>query len=53
MKAKGATIARPAIAPFRDAVQPVYAKAKEKYGADVETFLADASGVRKALPIKK
>jgi tripartite ATP-independent transporter DctP family solute receptor len=53
MKAKGATIARPAIGPFRDAVQPVYAKAKEKYGADVDTFLADAAAVRKAVPAKK
>ena len=53
MKAKGATIARPPVGPFREAVQPVYAKAKEKYGADVETFLADASAVRKALPSKK
>ncbi len=52
MKSKGATIARPPVGPFRDAVQPVYAKAKEKYGADVDTFLADASAVRKAVPAK-
>lgn len=52
MKAKGATIARPPVGPFRDAVQPVYAKAKEKYGADVETFLNDANSVRKAVPSK-
>ena len=53
MKAKGATIARPPVGPFREAVQPVYAKAKEKYGADVEVFLADAAAVRKAVPSKK
>lgn len=52
MKSKGATIARPPVGPFRDAVQPVYAKAKEKYGADVDTFLADANAVRKAVPAK-
>lgn len=52
MKAKGATIARPAVGPFRDAVQSVYAKAKEKYGADVDVFLADAEAVRKAVPVK-
>lgn len=53
MKAKGATIARPAVGPFRDAVQSVYVKAKDKYGADVDTFLADAAAVRKAVPAKK
>lgn len=52
MKSKGATIARPPVGPFRDAVQPVYAKAKEKYGVDVDTFLADASTVRKAVLAK-
>ncbi len=52
MQAKGAKIARPNLAPFRDAVKPVYAKAKEKYGADVDAFIADADAVRKALPAK-
>ena len=52
MQAKGATIARPPVAPFRGAVQPVYAKAKEKYGAEVEAFLKDAEAVRTALPSK-
>jgi tripartite ATP-independent transporter DctP family solute receptor len=52
MQAKGATIARPAIAPFRSAVQPVYAKAKEKYGAEVDAFLTEAEAVRKAVPAK-
>ncbi len=52
MQAKGATIARPAVGPFRSAVQPVYAKAKEKYGAEVDAFLADADAVRKAVPAK-
>jgi TRAP-type transport system periplasmic protein len=48
MANKGAKVARPALAPFRDAVQPVYAKAREKYGADVDAILADAAKVRKA-----
>ncbi len=52
MTAKGAKIARPDLAPFRTAVQPVYAKAKEKYGADVIEFIADADAVRHALPTK-
>jgi len=52
MQAKGAKIGRPNLAPFRDAVQPAYAKAKEKYGADVDAILADADVVRKATPLK-
>ena len=52
MEAKGAKVARPALAPFREAVKPVYAKAKEKYGADVDQFIADADAVRQALPAK-
>jgi tripartite ATP-independent transporter DctP family solute receptor len=52
MTSKGAKIARPSLAPFRDVVKPVYAKAKEKYGADVDQFIADAEAVRKALPAK-
>ena len=52
MTAKGAKVARPALAPFRESVKPAYAKAKEKYGADVDAILADAEGVRKALPVK-
>jgi len=53
MESKGAKITRPALGPFRQAVQPVYAKAREKYGkADVDAFLADAEAVRKALPVK-
>ncbi|MBK7471593.1 MAG: TRAP transporter substrate-binding protein [Betaproteobacteria bacterium] len=50
MESKGAKIGRPDLAPFRVAVAPTYAKAKEKYGADVETMLAEAEAVRKALP---
>ena len=50
MASKGAKInAKPNLAAFRAAVQPVYAKAKEKYGADVEIFLKDAEGVRKVV----
>jgi len=52
MAAKGAKIARPSLESFRKAMQPAYAKAKEKYGADVDTVLAEAAAVRKALPAK-
>jgi TRAP-type transport system periplasmic protein len=48
MTAKGAKInAQPNVIAFRSAVQPVYAKAREKYGADVDAFLKDAETVRK------
>ncbi|MBL8331746.1 MAG: TRAP transporter substrate-binding protein [Rubrivivax sp.] len=47
MASKGAKInAKPDVAAFRTAVQPVYAKAREKYGADVDAFLKDAERVR-------
>jgi tripartite ATP-independent transporter DctP family solute receptor len=49
MAGKGAKIVRPDVKPFRTVVQPVYAKAKEKYGADVDAFLGDAETVRKAV----
>jgi len=49
MQGKGAKIARPSVTPFRDSVKPAYAKAKEKYGADVDAFLVDAEVVRKAV----
>lgn len=52
MESKGAKVARPDLAPFRTAVAPAYAKARQKYGADVDTVLAEAEGVRKALPAK-
>ncbi|HWT80275.1 MAG TPA: TRAP transporter substrate-binding protein, partial [Candidatus Methylomirabilis sp.] len=53
MESKGAKVTRPDLGPFRQAVQPVYGKAREKYGkADVDAFLADAEAVRKALPAK-
>lgn len=47
MTAKGAKVnAKPNVAAFRTAVQPVYAKAREKYGADVDAMLKDAEMVR-------
>lgn len=50
MAAKGAKInAKPDVAAFRAAVQPVYAKARDKYGADVDALLKDAETVRKAV----
>lgn len=52
MAAKGAKIARPDLAPWREAVKPVFEQAKAKYGADVDGLLADAVAVRKALPAK-
>ena len=53
MASKGAKITNPSAEPFRKAVQPVYGKARDKYGAaDVDAFLADAAAVRKALPAK-
>ena len=50
MESKGAKIGRPDLAPFRAAVAPTYARVREKYGADVDTMLAEAEAVRKALP---
>jgi tripartite ATP-independent transporter DctP family solute receptor len=52
MQAKGAKIGRPALGPFREAVQPTYVRAREKYGADVDALLADADAVRKAMSAK-
>ncbi len=50
MASKGAKInAKPNVAAFRSAVQPVYAKAREKYGSDVDVFLKDAEAVRGAV----
>ncbi|MEP7299590.1 MAG: TRAP transporter substrate-binding protein [Burkholderiales bacterium] len=50
MAAKGAKInAKPNVAAFRASVQPVYAKAREKYGADVDAFMKEAEAVRKSV----
>ncbi|WP_296490455.1 TRAP transporter substrate-binding protein [Rhodoferax sp.] len=50
MAAKGAKINRtPNTAAFRKAVEPVYAKAREKYGADVDAVLAETAAVRQAV----
>ena len=41
----------PEIGPFREAVQSVYAKAKDVYGAEaVDNILGDAAAIREALP---
>jgi TRAP-type transport system periplasmic protein len=49
MASKGAKVnAKPNVTAFRTAVQPVYGKAREKYGADVDAFLKDAETVRKS-----
>ena len=51
MAAKGAKVARPAIGPFREAVQSVYARAREAYGKEsVDAILASADAIRKAVP---
>jgi len=50
MASKGARINnKPNVEAFRKAVQPVYAKARDKYGADVDAFLKDAEAVRKSV----
>jgi tripartite ATP-independent transporter DctP family solute receptor len=50
MTTKGAKVnAKPDVAAFRKAVEPVYAKSREKYGADVDVFLKDAEAVRNAV----
>lgn len=50
MSSKGAKVnAKPDVEAFRKAVQPVYAKAREKFGADVDVFLKDAEMVRKSV----
>ena len=50
MAAKGAKINRtPNTEAFRKSVEPVYAQAREKYGADVDAVLAEAAAVRKAV----
>jgi len=51
MQEAGATVSVPEIGPFREAVQPVYAKAKDVYGAEaVDNILADAAAIREKLP---
>jgi len=52
MQGKGAKIVRPNIGPWREAVVPVTKLARDKYGADVDTILAEAEAIRKANPAK-
>jgi TRAP-type C4-dicarboxylate transport system substrate-binding protein len=50
MASKGAKInAKPDVGAFRAAVQPVYTKARDKYGDDVDALLKDAEAVRKSV----
>jgi tripartite ATP-independent transporter DctP family solute receptor len=50
MASRGAKInAKPDVDAFRKSVQPVYAKARDKYGADVDAFLKDAESIRKTV----
>lgn len=47
MATKGAKVNRkPDIAAFRKAVEPVYAKAREKYGADADTVMKEVEAIR-------
>ena len=50
MEGKGAKVIRPVIGPFRDAMGPVHTKAREQYGSQVDTVLAECEAIRKALP---
>ncbi len=51
MQDAGATVTTPEIGPFREAVAPVYDKAREVYGAEaVDKILADAKAIREAMP---
>jgi TRAP-type transport system periplasmic protein len=50
MGAKGAKINRkPDVAAFRKSVEPVYVKAREKYGADVDVVLKETAAIRAAV----
>lgn len=49
MQAAGAKVSRPDLAPFRDAMKPVYEKARAKFGADVDAVLKDAAASRQVL----
>ncbi|GAB5374522.1 MAG: TRAP transporter substrate-binding protein [Acuticoccus sp.] len=50
MTAKGATVTTPDVGPFREAVKPVYDKAREAYGEDVDKVLANVAAIREAMP---
>jgi TRAP-type transport system periplasmic protein len=51
MTAKGAKVAKPVIAPFREAVKPVYDKARETFGIGiVDGMLADCDAIRRSNP---
>jgi hypothetical protein len=44
-------VAKPVIAPFRDAVKPVYDKARETFGISaVDNMLADCEAIRRSNP---
>jgi TRAP-type transport system periplasmic protein len=50
MESKGAKVNRkPNVDAFRKSVEPVYVKAREKYGADVDTVLNEAAAIRAAI----
>jgi tripartite ATP-independent transporter DctP family solute receptor len=51
MTSRGATVARPDIAPFRDAVQSVYNRSRQAFGAaEVDGLLAACEQIRRANP---
>lgn len=50
MAAKGAKVNRkPDMAAFRKAVEPVFAKAREKYGADADAVMKETEAIRQAV----
>ncbi|MES3001495.1 MAG: hypothetical protein V4787_12455 [Pseudomonadota bacterium] len=50
MASTGAKVNRkPDLVAFRKSVEPVYAKAREKYGADADTVLKEAEAIRKTV----
>lgn len=53
MSSKGAKVARPNIEPFRNAVNSVYDKARERFGAkEVDEMLSSAETIRKSMPVR-
>lgn len=50
MQAVGAKVIRPELNAFRDATKPVYDKARNKYGVEVDGILKDAELARQASP---
>ncbi len=50
MKAAGAIVNTPDLAPFRKAVDAVYEQARQKYGAEVDALVADTKRLASGVP---